>query len=50
MIMRGLALNPFHLCVQIVAAVAMSRTLQKEYKSLVGMCIAAVEPQLDKCR
>ena len=45
-----LVLNIYRFYVQIVAAVSMSKTLQKEYKSLVGMCVAAIEPQLDKCR
>ena len=35
---------------QVVAAVAMSRTLQKSFKPLMNMCITALEPQLDKCR
>ena len=35
---------------QVVAAVAMSRTLQKSFKPLMNMCITALEPQLDRCR
>ena len=35
---------------QVVAAVAMSRTLQKGFKPLMNMSIAALEPQLDRCR
>lgn len=35
---------------QVVAAVGMSRTLQKGFKPLLGLSIAALETQLDDCR
>ena len=38
------------LLVQIVASVAKSKMLQKDFKPLLIMSIAALEPQLDECR
>ena len=38
------------LLVQVVASVAKSRTLQKDFKPLLILSIAALEPQLDECR
>lgn len=37
-------------CLQVVAAVAMSKVLQNNFKPLLGMSVAALEPQLDSCR
>ena len=38
------------LLVQIVASVAKSKMLQKDFKPLLIMSIAALEPELDECR